>query len=152
MSGSDRGFSLIEALVALTMLGAGILALGVALTTTNRAARDSLEATVAEGLARQKLEELQSRAPGGLADGAEKVALDGIEYVRSWAVRRDSPRPGMSEVRVQVTWSEYVAPLTQADLTPDIQTLTDPLAATKDLLDSSGRARWRSFSGYVTHR
>jgi len=110
----------------------------LALTDKGAAARDSFEATVAEQLVRHKLEQIRAR-PADLRDGAETVGLDETEYVRSWTVRRDTPRAGIAEVRVQVTWSEYSAPLVQPLSTPLVRTLSDPLDATQQLLDSSGR-------------
>lgn len=141
------GFSLVEALIALTMLSAGVLALGAALSVTNRAARDSLEATVAEHLARNQLDRLRSIPYADLRDGVETVAVDQIAFTRRWRVARDTPRSGMSQIRVDVSWSEYAAPLTKTLSDPVATAISDPLGTVDRALTSSGRTRSRTLTG-----
>ncbi len=145
------GFSLVEALVALTMLSAGVLMLGGALTSTNRAARGSLEATVAEHLVRQKLASFREGS-ALLADGAEQVRLDGVQYTRTWRLRRDVPRAGLVEVRVAASWSDYAATLVEPLSRPLVSTLTDVEGTVDRLATGSGRARSREIVGYVADR
>ncbi len=120
------GFSLIEALIALVLLGVGVLAMGGLLSGTTRAARDSLDATVADHLVRQKLEELRTRPVRDLRAGSDSVRLGHVVFQRRWAVRSEVPARGLHEVTVTVRWSDYAATLTGALDRPVTETLSDP--------------------------
>lgn len=144
---SSRGFSLIEVLVALTILTAGVLFMGSTLSVTSRASRDSLDATVAEHLIRHKVAELGATRYDALASGAESITLDEVVYTRRWIVTPDSPRPGVTTIDVEVTWSDYVAPHTGNPLSqPVIRTFTNPVGAVTGALDDRGRTLSRSMS------
>lgn len=160
--GRAQGFSLVEALVALVMLTAGALVMGAALSATNGAARDSLEASVAEYLARQKMTQLRLLPSDEIRDGSEVVDVDGVAYRRAWSAR---PRggTGLSDLVVDVTWSEYSAPLSNVSPGQTVQGLSDPgrlpgpgsIGSASDLestitdpLDGGGRTRTRSIAGF----
>lgn len=146
------GFSLIEALVALTMLTAGVLLLGSTLSVTSTATRASLDTTVADHLVRQKLEELRATPYRDLRSGAETVGLARVEYVRRWTVRRNHPRPGVATIDVDVAWSDYVAPLTDVLSEPVVTILSNPVGSLTGSLQGQGETYSRSMSTRVSDR
>jgi Tfp pilus assembly protein PilV len=78
----DRGFSLIEALIAGGLLAGGILVLGQLLVVSSRATTAARQMTMAATLAAGKIEALRARqAPAG-ERGSERVG----EYTRTWEV------------------------------------------------------------------
>lgn len=132
------GFSLIEALIALVLVGTGMLAMGGLLSGTTRAARDSLDSTVADHLVRQKLEELRTVPARDLADGSESFGLGHVVFERSWTVRSGVPSVGLHEITVTVRWSDYAASLAGA-----LDPVTQPV-----LSSSTGRTLERRASFY----
>jgi Tfp pilus assembly protein PilV len=78
----DRGFSLIEALIAGGLLAAGILALGELLVVSSRAAMAARQMTFAATLAAGKVEELRARQRPAGEGGRERLG----EYTRTWQV------------------------------------------------------------------
>ena len=78
----DRGFSLIEALVAGGLLAAGILALGQLLAVSARAATAARQVTIAATLAAGKVDALRARRPPAGERGSERIG----EYTRTWEV------------------------------------------------------------------
>jgi prepilin-type N-terminal cleavage/methylation domain-containing protein len=121
-SADCAGFSLVETLVAVTILAVALASLaqlfGVAAAANQRARRT----TVASILARQKMEELRSlawdAAPGPSPTGTletevagysdfldargqpfdSPAAADGVAFVRRWSIERLSTDPGRAHV------------------------------------------------------
>jgi prepilin-type N-terminal cleavage/methylation domain-containing protein len=118
MSISDqRGFSLIEAIVAATLLS--IISLGAALGA-DRAVRQNMYSkslAAATTLAHDKIEELQSKVStdallttGNHADALNPLKPDGTTggtYTRTWTVTNNVPTTGLKTVQVTVTWNNY---------------------------------------------
>ncbi|MGH7541777.1 MAG: type IV pilus modification PilV family protein [Gemmatimonadota bacterium] len=146
--GPAAGFSLMEVLVALVLVGTGLLAMGGLLSGTLRASRDSIDNTVADHLIRHKLAEMRALPVSELRDGADRVALDGVEFERRWRVTPNDPESGITRIEVGVTWSEYRAMLTQPLSQPLVQTLSDPLGTITNTLAQRGRTHARSASAF----
>ena len=115
--GKADGFSLIEALVATSLLA--IISLGFAVGA-DRAVRYNVYSrslTAATTLAHDKLEELQSKVStdtqlttGVHTDAANPLKADGTTngtYTRTWNVTANVPAAGLTTVAVTVTWSIY---------------------------------------------
>jgi prepilin-type N-terminal cleavage/methylation domain-containing protein len=113
----QQGFSLIEALVAASLLG--IIAMGFAVGA-DRAVRFNVysrSVTAATTLAQAKVEELASKVStdaqltsGPHADAANPLTAHGTAggiYTRTWSVTNNVPAAGLKTVQVTVTWSLY---------------------------------------------
>ena len=122
MSNNQDGFSLIEAMVAASILG--VVALGFAVGA-DRAVRHNVYSrslAAATTLAQSKVEDLRSKVTshadltaGNHADAANPLRPDGTTngiYTRSWTVTADTPATGLKTVQVTVTWSIYSDPHT----------------------------------------
>lgn len=108
----EGGFTLIEVLVAISIMAlviAGLSSMGI---TTIKADTHSRRQSAAMSLAQAKLEELRvlkhSHADwsAGLHSGATMEA-DGGEYTREWEVETDyNTYKGLSRVTVTVSWND----------------------------------------------
>jgi prepilin-type N-terminal cleavage/methylation domain-containing protein len=100
----QRGFTLIEVLVATVILSVGMMGgLGMLLAGQSAAAAGD-RLTRASALAREVLEEKIavpfSELLGKKASGEDRPG----DFVREWAVEPDVPRPGMAMIHVWVSW------------------------------------------------
>lgn len=92
----QRGFSLLEVLVAAAVLSVGLLALATLQMSLVRTSSDSKAYTVAMALAKDKVEELRTfagvrgaRSYQALADGNDVPGnVGGVDYTRAWTVTR----------------------------------------------------------------
>ena len=78
----DRGFSLVDALIASVILATGIGSLAQLFVTASRTALVAAQTTTAATLAAQKIEELRSLPWGAARGGEDRLA----EYTRRWSV------------------------------------------------------------------
>jgi prepilin-type N-terminal cleavage/methylation domain-containing protein len=105
----DEGFSLIELLISVTLLGVGILSLaGLFPLAMQRVASGDLESR-ATFHAQAKIEELK-RVPWDelvMYAGADTVET---AFRRVWNVQEDEPVVGMKQVDVTVTWGDRKGP------------------------------------------
>ena len=105
-SNNERGFSLIESLIACALLATALLSVGHLSTTANVLLMDSRGRTEATLLALAKLEELRSSAAP--ADGADRVDSTGQPvrmgsaraFERQWFVAPVSPKSSIVTVIV----------------------------------------------------
>jgi type IV pilus modification protein PilV len=104
------GFTLIEILVAMAILGIAILAIAAGATSVIRANQTSYFNTIATNLAQDKLEELKAN-PATMASGGPvtEPPIDGVTFTRNWTVTADTPVGGLSQIDVTVTWTDYAA-------------------------------------------
>jgi prepilin-type N-terminal cleavage/methylation domain-containing protein len=92
----QRGFSLIEVLVAAAVLSVGLLALASLQISLVRSSADAKAWSVGLALAKDKIEELRTfstlrgaRSYNSITDGSDDPgSVGGIAYLRSWAVSR----------------------------------------------------------------
>jgi Tfp pilus assembly protein PilV len=95
----NRGFALLEALVASTLLVVGVLSLAQIFILAARADVTAHRLTVASVLAAQKIEELRS-TPWGASDGIDRIE----EFTRQWSVTPLGIDPSSTSViQVSVT-------------------------------------------------
>jgi prepilin-type N-terminal cleavage/methylation domain-containing protein len=112
----ERGFSLIETLIALGLLVIGVLSVTTVFTEGRRVLGDAERRRAAVWVGREKMEEKVEQAYDTLverAGDAERLEdgmlvgedrRDGI--VRVWTVEPDRPLPGVARVVVTTRWSE----------------------------------------------
>lgn len=100
---SDRGFSLVEVLVANVILAVGVLSVAQLFTlaiASNIAAAHRTEAAI---LASQKLEELRAM-PWGREQESGNSDTAGV-YARHWSIEPLSGNPRSLVLHVRVTWN-----------------------------------------------
>lgn len=99
MNSSQRGFSMIEVLIAVVVLGFGLMALAALQTTIIRSSAETKAQTVALQLAKDKIEDLRSfQDLAGYkavtsSGGNEDFNLSNVDFTRSWVVERFAYRP-----------------------------------------------------------
>jgi Tfp pilus assembly protein PilV len=112
-----RGFSLLEALAATTLVSGALLGLGIGAISLTRNAKSADNTSAATALAIEKLEQLRSMplgapafAPGIYYDAGNPMHADGTfggTYNRRWAVsQKNTPRMGLQTVTVTVWWRD----------------------------------------------
>ena len=107
----ESGFTLIEVMIAMLILGMGLLTLGLAQLSAMRSANTSESLSQAMYLAEQQLDAFYVTAPavGGLTiDPLNPIDPDPADddfttYNRQWNVVLNAPQPGLSTITVQVT-------------------------------------------------
>lgn len=100
------GFTLIEILVALTILSISLLALAGLMVTTTKNNSFGGHMTEAATLAQDKLEELRAVRCQDIPDGAgsdQKSGATGINYARNWGVTTNG---ALKAVTVTINWQE----------------------------------------------
>jgi type II secretory pathway pseudopilin PulG len=106
MRSRRTGFSLVEALVALTLFGVGTIVLMQLAPRASQYANHARALSEASGLAQAKVEELRS-LPKLHADLTAGVHVDpenpiGGNYERRWEVFENDPIEGMRRVEMRV--------------------------------------------------
>ncbi|MBI4517685.1 MAG: prepilin-type N-terminal cleavage/methylation domain-containing protein [Deltaproteobacteria bacterium] len=113
----ERGYTVIEVLAAISIFA--IVATGLSTTTagTLKANGTSRRVAAATSLVQDKVEQLRAldptTNPGDLTAGAHTDALNPItplgqaggKFTRSWTVIANTPKYGLSQVVVTVSWS-----------------------------------------------
>ena len=111
-NGPAKGFTVIEALMAMVIFGVAILGLAIGATTVVRANQTSLYITIATNLAQDRLEELKSRTSGTITASSETQTVSGVTFTRSWTVdaagANNCPNvSGLICIAVTVNWRDY---------------------------------------------
>jgi type IV pilus assembly protein PilV len=97
----NRGFTLIEIIIAIFILVVALTGLaGVASTVINGNAF-SKEITTATTLAQEKIEELKNTNYQNLADGSDTQSI----YTRTWTITQTATH--MKTMEVVVQWNRY---------------------------------------------
>ncbi len=103
--GRERGFSLVEMMIAITVLGVGLLSLaGLFPIAMRRVSVGDIESR-ATFHAQAKLEELKVVAWDQLVAGVGNDTVD-ARFQRNWQIWEDTPAVGMKSVQVVVNWSD----------------------------------------------
>lgn len=117
LGGGRRGFTLVEMMVALTLLAIGGLALAAFSVTINEANRSSANRTRADQLLGESMEELQSMPYVDVVSRADTVVVGGVRFERLWDVKADTPVAGVKQVDLEARWTDGQATLTQSTST-----------------------------------
>lgn len=114
--GDETGLSLIEVMIAMIVLGVGLLTIAAAQLTSLRMGTKSKHMQQATYLAQEQLELFQIAPPAGAGtfqDPANPIDVfpndrDLTTFNRSWQVTQNTPQAGMSTVAVTVVWNNSV--------------------------------------------
>jgi type IV pilus assembly protein PilV len=101
----NKGFTLIEVLIAVFLLSAAFLSAAALTTTVVKGNASSQTLTTATTLAKDKIEELKADAYTSLSGGTDAWNAEGTTggtyYTRTWTVTGTDPKT----ITVIVTWS-----------------------------------------------
>ncbi len=128
-SGRESGFTLIEVLMAMAILGVGLLAIAVAQLTAIKVSSRSKNLQQAMFLAREQMDDMEALPMGapalsaaGTVDDpgnplrASNDPEDGTTFNRSVTVTPNSPAPGLSQITVTVVWNAPQGGISQVQL------------------------------------
>ena len=102
----EKGFSLIEVLVGLTILSIGLLALAGLMVTATKGNAAGCYMTEAATFAQDKLEELRVTSWGSVVPGSDvRQGSTGINYSRNWNVVAN-PLDNQRWVDITVSWTD----------------------------------------------
>ena len=101
---AETGFSLVELLMTLVIIGIGVMAVAALFPLATKNVNDGRLLTTALGRAQEKIEELQEAGYSSslLTPGSYTDTLG--SYVRTWAVQDSVPTVGSKRVFVSVSW------------------------------------------------
>ena len=109
----SEGFTLIEALVALSVFAFSLVGLAYLMNSAVQTDVQTRRMTAATALAQQKLEQLRNTTYSAVVSSAISESLTeqgettgAAFYTCSWTVTEDSPMPGMKKVKVTVEWTD----------------------------------------------
>ncbi len=95
-----RGFSIVELLVAITIIAIGVLAVAGLMPLARRSTIQSGDVTRAIEYAQQKMEELKNLEYEEVISGSDSTGI----FRRSWIVDEDIPMEDMKRITTKVTW------------------------------------------------
>lgn len=99
--GDQRGFTLLEFLVAVIILSIGLLGMGTLTGSMISFNRIAFNSTKAVTLAQDKMEELKGTSYASLAGGNDSESI----FTRTWTAAADTPDNDMTTLTVTVTWT-----------------------------------------------
>jgi prepilin-type N-terminal cleavage/methylation domain-containing protein len=101
---TSRGFTLLEMMIAMTILSVALLGLGQMMLLSVRGNSFGNKVTEATTFAQDKMEELRTVDWNGLQDGNDTISgFQGIQYQRAWTV---VPTGTMKTVNLAVSWND----------------------------------------------
>ncbi|MCJ7663966.1 MAG: type IV pilus modification protein PilV [Desulfobacterales bacterium] len=119
----QRGFTLLEVMIALVILAVGLLGLASLQIMAIKGNSYGQQMTVASTLAQNQLEQLR-RTAGALTAGGDTVTdQNGITYARNWAVQVNQPQQGMTIVVITISWTGPTGQGGEADRSINIRTI-----------------------------
>jgi len=105
---NQRGFTLIEIMVAITLLSIGLLGMAGLTVGIMRGNALSSQVTTSTALAQDKMEDIKRVGYSGVAEGRSTEDYNDISgyplYQRVTEVDVESPDPGMKTVTITVLW------------------------------------------------
>lgn len=111
----QRGFGIIEALAAVALFAVAAVALSATTATSLSANHTSRDVSAASALIYDKIDELRSLNPdaadmasGKHVDASNPLTATGDasgKYTRTWVVTENTPKVGMAQVVVAITWT-----------------------------------------------
>ncbi len=101
----SRGFTLIEMMVAVLLIGVGLMGLAALSTTVTRANTQSSSLTTASAIAQERIERFRVEPYTSIEPGSDTRRLDGVTYTRNWTVATNDPVQGLKTIVVTVSWT-----------------------------------------------
>lgn len=126
---NEDGFTLLEVVVAMGILGGGLLAIGAAQLTALQMSSRSKNLMMAMHLAQDQIEAFHAMPTASLPatgnDPANPIDLDPTDddltqFNRRWTIVANSPSPGVTSITVEVDWLDPKLNITR---TTSLQTL-----------------------------
>ena len=121
---NNQGFTLLETLIALTILAIGLLGLLGLQVTAVKGNKSGFLISTAAALGQQRIEELKELSSGNAlltagnhADGT--TAVQGTTYTRSYVIQDNTPIQGVSTLTITISWKD---PATQTNRSTQIDT------------------------------
>ncbi len=99
------GFTLVEMMVAIILIGVGLMGLAALSTTVTRAGVQSSTLTTGSSLAQERIERFRLEPYASIVAGGDVRTVDGLAYTRSWTVADNDPAAGLKTVTVTVSWT-----------------------------------------------
>lgn len=110
ISTKSSGFTLIEILIALFILGFALLALAGLMVTTTRNNSFGGRMTEAATFAQSKLEELQAMPTDDIVSGYDlKAGSQGIQYAHNWTVTTTTDTDSKTitkQINLRIAWTD----------------------------------------------
>ena len=103
---NQRGVTLIETVVSLSLMAIAFGAIGGFLTTQIRAASSNNVGTVGWGIAEKEMEDIRTLDYNSMASRSATQSLGSITYTTTTTVAADNPSPNMKKIDVKVAWTE----------------------------------------------
>ena len=101
---SEKGFSLLEVMIALLILGVGLLGIAGMMTVGVRVNADAAHLTEAYQIGQAEMERLKLVPWNTLGSGSSTREMRGISFTSSWSVLSTVGR--VKDVNLAVTWNE----------------------------------------------
>ncbi len=136
-----RGFALIEALIALALIGLGLLAVTKLQTWTLTGAGETKSRTEAVHLSQRKLDELRNQLQTGdftaLASGSQ-TGITGTHatYAMNWTVSTPTSPPDIRMIQLATTWTDARGISQRLDLNT-LVAWDDPGLQSRPFIDTS---------------
>lgn len=99
---NQRGYTLIEILIALSILSVVLLGMSSMVFSVIRATAQSREMATATTLLQDKMEGLKNVSVSSLTSGNDSTSLGNITYLRQWAI---STVGNLKTITVTVNWT-----------------------------------------------
>jgi type IV pilus assembly protein PilV len=109
---SQQGFTLLEVIIAISILAFGLLSVAAMQASALRATAGAYKATEATKRAQDRMELLLSLPYGDglLSGGSHSDASSSPEYTINWDVEENEPMNNMKKITVTVSWNERGIP------------------------------------------
>lgn len=102
---NNRGFSLIEMLIAVTILAVGLLAVAGLQVTAIKGNSHGSTISQATTYAQDRIEEIRNTDYAAIAYSATPVDIPGTIYTRETLVEVDTPMSDLKKITVTVRWN-----------------------------------------------